>query len=140
MATTSSEYSNSHEARNPIADPHDTLAIKKDKRGKFDCSYCSLEEIYDYKGARPPFSKAICYLEDCYVMKDPFSQPNRGEVLVLGADCSVCKKPVCLGCSVFFVHRFCPVCAIESIADFPPQLHAKIKSLKKNDERLEDAE
>jgi len=95
----------------------------------FKCSFCPLKEHYDYKGARPPFARQLVYSEECYIMKDPFSLPNRGEVLVLGADCSVCEHAVCLGCSIFYTRRFCPKCASNNMQYLPPQLHGKIKNL-----------
>ncbi|XP_015591190.1 cysteine-rich DPF motif domain-containing protein 1 [Cephus cinctus] len=102
---------------------------KKDPGGTFKCFFCHLNEHFDYKGSQPPFSKQICYSENCYIMKDPFSLPNRGEVLVLGGDCSVCNKSVCLGCSIFYTKRFCKECAFNNVKQFPLQLHNKITSL-----------
>ncbi|XP_028520877.1 cysteine-rich DPF motif domain-containing protein 1 [Apis cerana] len=75
--------------------------------GIFKCSYCSLEERFDFKGIKAPFARQLTYLEECYIMKDPFSLPNKGEVLVLGADCNFCKKSVCLGCNNAIVTYHC---------------------------------
>lgn len=94
--------------------------------GTFACSFCPLKEHYDYKGSRPPFARQLIYLEECYFMKDPFSLPNRGEVLVLGGDCSMCGHAVCLGCSIFYTKRFCPNCATSNTQNLPIQLHGKI--------------
>ncbi|KAH0949332.1 hypothetical protein HN011_008996 [Eciton burchellii] len=63
-------------------------------------------ERYDYKGARPPFARQLLYLE---VLRDAsirsVCQTNRGRVLVLeGADCSKCKRPVCSACSVHYAY------------------------------------
>lgn len=102
--------------------------------GVFTCSYCSLQERFDFKGAKPPFARQITYSEECYVMKDPFSLPNKGEVLVLGGDCNFCNKPVCLGCSIYFGKRFCSKCASSNINHLPSQLHAKVKNLIKNND------
>lgn len=113
--------------------------IKKDTGGIFGCSLCHLEERYDYKGQKPPFSKAVAYLEDCYIAKDPFSIPNRGDVLVMGSDCSVCNKPVCLGCSLFYCKRFCRICAVQKIDNFPPQIRAKVNNLEKDYSQSADA-
>jgi len=99
--------------------------------GIFTCSFCLLKERYDYKGIRPPFARQFVYSEECYIMKDPFSLPNKGEVLVLGADCSVCEHAVCLGCSIFYTRRFCSKCAFSNIQHLPTQLHGKIKNLTK---------
>ncbi|KAL0132574.1 hypothetical protein PUN28_000378 [Cardiocondyla obscurior] len=99
--------------------------------GTFTCSLCLLNEHYDYKGLKPPFARQLIYLEECYIMKDPFSLPNKGEVLVLGANCSVCEQAVCLGCSIFYTKRFCPKCAFNNIKNLPSQLHDKIRNLTK---------
>ncbi|XP_071554889.1 putative transferase CAF17 homolog, mitochondrial [Temnothorax nylanderi] len=99
--------------------------------GTFTCSFCPLKEHYDYKGVRPPFARQLVYSEECYVMKDPFSLPNRSQILVLGANCSVCEHAVCLGCSIFYTRRFCPKCASSNMQYLPPQLHSKIRNLTK---------
>lgn len=95
----------------------------------FTCSVCSLKEQYDYKGTKPPFARQLIYLEECYIIKDPFSLPNRGEVLIVGSECSICKHAVCLACSIFYVKRFCPSCAFNNMQNLPSQLHSKIKNL-----------
>lgn len=97
--------------------------------GTFTCSFCPLREHYDYKGTKPPFARQFVYSEECYIMKDPFSLPSRGEVLVLGADCSVCEHAVCLSCSIFYTKRFCPKCALSNMQYLPSQLHGKIRNL-----------
>ncbi|XP_011329720.1 cysteine-rich DPF motif domain-containing protein 1 [Ooceraea biroi] len=97
----------------------------------FTCSICNLKERYDYKGARPPFARQLLYSEDCYVMKDPFSPPNKGEILVVGADCSKCKRAVCSTCSIYYARRFCLECASGELQNLPLQLHGKIRSLAK---------
>lgn len=106
--------------------------LKQTTVGIFTCSYCSLQERYDFKGTKPPFARQLTYLEECYIMKDPFSLPNKGEVLVLGADCNFCIKPVCLGCSIYFGKRFCFECASNNVHNLPSQLQPKIKSLIQN--------
>ncbi|CAK9822704.1 Cysteine-rich DPF motif domain-containing protein 1 [Anthophora retusa] len=106
--------------------------VKETTSGVFRCFNCSLEERFDFKGTKPPFARQLNYSEECYIMKDPFSLPNKGEVLVLGADCQFCKRPVCLGCSVYFGKRFCLKCASNNIQNLPSQLHPKIKSLMKS--------
>lgn len=95
----------------------------------FRCSCCSLEERFNFKGIKAPFARQLSYLEECYIMKDPFSLPNKGEVLVLGADCNFCKKPVCLECSIYFGKRFCLKCALCNIQNLPSQLHSKVNNL-----------
>ena len=118
----------------PIAHHPETPKIR-DSGGPFSCAYCPLEEHYDYKGAKPPFARQIHFSEDSYIMRDPMSLPNRGEVLVLGADCNICKKTVCLACSLFYAKRFCSQCASTCIPNLPTQLHGKIKTLLKDEKK-----
>ncbi|XP_044013609.1 cysteine-rich DPF motif domain-containing protein 1 [Aphidius gifuensis] len=99
---------------------------KRDVGGNFECSSCKLYEKFDYKGTKPPFARNILFLEDCYVMKDPFSLPNRGEVLVIGGDCSICNKQICSNCSIFYAKRFCNECLTNNVDKFPVQLITKI--------------
>lgn len=42
------------------------------------------------------FLPSIRLLEECFVTKDPFS-PDKEKFLVLGSDCSLCRKRVCVG-------------------------------------------
>ncbi|CAB0043708.1 unnamed protein product [Trichogramma brassicae] len=97
--------------------------------GIWKCKYCSLEEYYDYKGMKPPFAKHLKMLEDCYIIKDPFSISNKCEVLVLGANCSICKCSCCMECSIYYYKRFCKSCAIKNSHCFPSKLNDKIKQL-----------
>ncbi|KAK2588176.1 hypothetical protein KPH14_004219 [Odynerus spinipes] len=103
-----------------------TQDSKEKSREMFTCSFCPLQEYFDFKGSRPPFARHITYLEDCYVMKDPFDLTAK-DVLVIGGDCSICKKPVCLGCSVFFGKRFCQICATNNSDKLPSQVLSKLK-------------
>lgn len=105
----------------------------REERKTFACSFCTLNEKYDYRGTKPPFQKHVIYLEECYVMKDPFTALNQREALVLGGDCYFCKKSVCLDCSIFYTKRFCKICALDNIQDLPLQLHKKIKQLASNE-------
>lgn len=109
----------------------------KDFIGTWKCYCCDLEEHYNYKGNKPPFAKHLSFLEDCYIMKDPFSPPGKGEILLLGGDCSVCEKSVCMECSFYYTKRFCKDCALKNIKNFPPKFKNKILQFKKNsDEEL----
>lgn len=102
------------------------------EREVWKCSSCPLEEKYDYKGKNPPFAKHLIFSEECYIMKDPFSPPNRGEVLVLGGDCKICNNPVCIECSIYLNNRFCNKCAMKNIKSFPLETHKRIKKLNSN--------
>lgn len=100
---------------------------------EFVCTYCNLNEKANYKGTSPPFSRNIDLKYPSYVMKDPFSPPGKGEILVLGADCAGCDKPVCISkeCSVFYLKMYCLGCAQKSIDDFPLEIKSKILQIKK---------
>uniref|UniRef100_A0A336LM46 Cysteine-rich DPF motif domain-containing protein 1 n=1 Tax=Culicoides sonorensis TaxID=179676 RepID=A0A336LM46_CULSO len=104
---------------------------------KFKCDSCSLQEMAHYKGKNPYFVKNICFTEDCYVMKDPFSPPPAPDTkksfteyfLVLGAHCSKCDKSVCRGneCSFFYGQTYCLNCAQSQIKNFPLEIQTKIR-------------
>ncbi|XP_061721534.1 cysteine-rich DPF motif domain-containing protein 1 [Cydia pomonella] len=100
---------------------------------EFACSSCNLAETADYKGTSPPFSRNIDLKYPSYVMKDPFSPPGKGEILVLGADCVKCNKPVCIGkdCSLFYLKMYCLDCAQNSAEEFPVEIKSKIAQIKR---------
>lgn len=93
----------------------------------FQCTNCSFKENYHYYGKQPPFSNKIKLKEDSYVMKDPFSLPNKCRIFILGSNCSVCSKVTCssLKCSIFFTKRFCHQCIRNNIYDFPTEIQTK---------------
>nr|CAD7433507.1 unnamed protein product [Timema monikensis] len=97
--------------------------------GEFVCSTCGLTEHYTYKGKQPPFCKKISFIDDSYIMKDPFSPPNKNQFLLLGSDCHLCNKQVCQSqnCSLFYSKRFCQTCAADNIGYFPVQIQQKLK-------------
>lgn len=99
---------------------------------EFVCTSCNLNEKANYKGTSPPFSRNIDLKYPSYVMKDPFSPPGKGEILVLGADCTRCNNSVCISkdCSVFYQKMYCMDCALNSVDDFPVEI--KNKLLQKN--------
>ncbi|XP_017158280.1 cysteine-rich DPF motif domain-containing protein 1 isoform X2 [Poecilia reticulata] len=62
----------------------------------FNCQLCGLSTSYTYYGQKPPNTRAIVLLEECFVAKDPFS-PDKEKFLVLGSACSLCNMCVCVG-------------------------------------------
>uniref|UniRef100_A0A3B4X2J0 Cysteine-rich DPF motif domain-containing protein 1 n=1 Tax=Seriola lalandi dorsalis TaxID=1841481 RepID=A0A3B4X2J0_SERLL len=60
------------------------------------CQLCGLTSPYTYYGQKPPNTRAIVLLEECFVTKDPFS-PDKEKFLVLGSSCSLCNLCVCVG-------------------------------------------
>lgn len=100
----------------------------------FLCSSCNMHEKCHYFGRTPPFANQIEFFEDCYVMKDPFSnQPTKlisksDYFLVLGSECSSCKKVVCkdIECSIYYKLSYCLTCAKENIKQFPIEVQGKI--------------
>ncbi|XP_060805369.1 putative transferase CAF17 homolog, mitochondrial [Amyelois transitella] len=99
----------------------------------FQCSVCGMTEKANYKGTNPPFSRNIELKWPSYVMKDPFSPPGKGEILVLGADCAMCNKCVCINkeCSIFYTKMFCFNCAHNSIDKLPTEIKSKFTQLRK---------
>ncbi|MBN3318996.1 CDPF1 protein, partial [Atractosteus spatula] len=102
-----------------------------ESQGQFTCKFCDFSAPYTYYGQKPPNTRAIVLLEECFVMKDPFS-PNKEKFLVLGSHCSLCGKTVCVGteCSLFYTKRFCLSCVREHLEEFPQQIQAELKKKK----------
>lgn len=99
----------------------------------FQCVNCNMNEKANYKGIKPPFSRNIVLKYPSYVMKDPFSPPGTGEILVLGADCAMCNKSVCINkdCSLFYQKTYCLDCVNNSLDKFPAEVCNKISQLKR---------
>uniref|UniRef100_A0A3B5JWM7 Cysteine-rich DPF motif domain-containing protein 1 n=1 Tax=Takifugu rubripes TaxID=31033 RepID=A0A3B5JWM7_TAKRU len=70
--------------------------VQSDAFNIFSCQLCDLRSPYSYYGQKPPNTRAIVLLEECFVTKDPFS-PDREKFLILGSECSLCRKRVCVG-------------------------------------------
>ncbi|XP_033930696.1 cysteine-rich DPF motif domain-containing protein 1 isoform X2 [Pseudochaenichthys georgianus] len=68
----------------------------------FTCQLCGLSSPFTYYGQKPPNTRAIVLLEECFVTQDPFS-PDKEKFLVLGSTCSMCSLCVCVGSS--FLHQ-----------------------------------
>ncbi|XP_005092263.1 cysteine-rich DPF motif domain-containing protein 1 [Aplysia californica] len=107
-----------------------TSSRKKDPSTKpalpFSCSYCDFAVDYHYKGRKPPFAKNILMLEDCYVMKDPFS--TSGGFISVGGMCSLCARNVCMAntCSLFYTQRFCLNCVADRLEEFPQEIQQEV--------------
>ncbi|KAK8749142.1 hypothetical protein OTU49_015697 [Cherax quadricarinatus] len=102
---------------------------KNEKGGTFLCEACGLTETYHYYGCKPPFHKGVTFLENCYVLRDPFQNGSGGSFLLLGGECTSCSRVVCqdTSCSLFYTKRFCLNCANANIEEFPPEIHQRIK-------------
>lgn len=101
---------------------------------EFKCSSCNINEKAHYKGTNPPFSRNIVLKYPSYVMKDPFSPPGKGEILVLGADCNICEKSVCISknCSIFYHKTYCLDCAYQNVDSFPIEIKNKVQCQRGN--------
>ncbi|XP_022053380.1 cysteine-rich DPF motif domain-containing protein 1 [Acanthochromis polyacanthus] len=99
----------------------------------FTCQLCGLCSPFTYYGQKPPNTRAIVLLEECFVTKDPFS-PDKEKFLVLGSTCSLCSKCVCVGsdCSLFYTKRFCMSCVNKHLDQFPRQIRAELAKKKQN--------
>ncbi|TKS90955.1 Cysteine-rich DPF motif domain-containing protein 1 [Collichthys lucidus] len=98
----------------------------------FTCQVCDLSSPFTYHGQKPPNTRAIVLLEECFVTRDPFS-PDREKFLVLGSSCSLCGVRVCVGpdCSLFYTKRFCLQCVNKHLDQFPQQIQAELAKKKK---------
>ncbi|KAG5670145.1 hypothetical protein PVAND_000427 [Polypedilum vanderplanki] len=101
----------------------------------FLCRECKMSELVHYYGSKPPFVRNIEFLEDCYVMKDPFSAPplKNGKrsyteyFLVIGSKCKICEEDFCKDCSIFYSNTFCIRCAHSQVSQFPVEIQSKIR-------------
>ncbi|KAM9846039.1 cysteine-rich DPF motif domain-containing protein 1 [Aulostomus maculatus] len=93
----------------------------------FNCQLCGFTSPFTYYGQKPPNTRAIVLLEECFVTKDPFS-PDKEKFLVLGSSCSVCGVCVCVSsdCSLFYTRRFCVQCVNKHLDQFPHQIQAEL--------------
>ncbi|KAG7259831.1 hypothetical protein CRUP_006963 [Coryphaenoides rupestris] len=93
----------------------------------FTCGSCGLSSPYSYYGQKPPNTRAIVLLEECFVTKDPFS-PDKERFLVLGSRCSLCDRETCVGadCSIFYTRRFCVRCVNKNLEQFPAQIRSEL--------------
>ena len=100
---------------------------EKEEGGLFTCKICNLQESYIYYGRTPKFLKSIVFLEDCFVIPNPFDNTKHQDFIVLGSECSICQRTVCSGCSVFYSKRFCKDCVKAHKNEFPVEVQAKLK-------------
>jgi len=100
----------------------------------FECQICGLSEEYHYFGKKPPFCKSIVFIDDSYVMRDPFTLQygNNANFLLLGGKCCICSESICQECSVFFTTRFCNKCYQSNIHLLPEELRVKKKKDQKD--------
>lgn len=102
---------------------------------QFLCRECKLSELVDYFGKKPPFVKNIEFLEDTFIMKDPFSAPPSRQgsrsftefFISIGSNCVMCVHTVCKDCSIFYDSTFCFKCAYEQLPRFPLEIQSKIR-------------
>jgi hypothetical protein len=101
----------------------------------FLCTECRMSELVHYYGKKPPFAKNVEFLEDSFIMKDPFSAPptRNGKrsfteyFLVIGSRCSICDADFCKDCSIFYSKTFCIRCAHDHVSQFPVEIQSKIR-------------
>lgn len=106
-----------------------------DEKIDFKCKGCKMSESVDYFGKLPPFTKNIEFLEESFVMRDPFSAPPSKHgtrsfteyFIVLGTRCVLCQSSVCKDCSLFYKSTFCYPCAESRIKEFPLEMQSKIR-------------
>ncbi|KAM4676944.1 cysteine-rich DPF motif domain-containing protein 1 [Discoglossus pictus] len=100
-------------------------------KGIFECHLCKLSIPYTYFGQKPPNTHSVILLEECFVMKDPFT-PDKEKFLILGSPCSLCERVVCVGteCSLFYSKRFCLPCVNKNRDEFPQQIRQDLDKRK----------
>jgi hypothetical protein len=109
-------------------------------RASITCSVCQASYPYDYFGRRPPFAPSFTFLEDSFLLKDPFSDAIANAVVCVGSRCGACWTTVCAspGCSIFYSVRMCAVCVNDEphrlCEKLPSELGAQVKALKRADE------
>ncbi|XP_074083387.1 cysteine-rich DPF motif domain-containing protein 1 [Macrotis lagotis] len=91
--------------------------------GTFQCRLCGLALPASYEGQRPPGARTLLLLEECFILKDPFTS-DKDKFVILGSRCSLCGKLVCVApeCSLFYSKRFCLPCVCENLSAFPQEI------------------
>ena len=97
--------------------------------GRMACWLCAFPSPYHRRagesGGPAGGNSAVVFLEDVYLLDEGTYNSGSGVApLCLGADCSVCKQPVCVGCSAFFTRRFCFGCIAAAGKSFSNRLAA----------------
>jgi len=114
-----------------------TSKIQKEQLDKiqFLCKECSMSELVNYFGKKPPFTRNIEFFEDSYIMKDPFSAPPTRNLkrsyteyfIVIGSKCNICDETFCKDCSIYYDKTFCYRCAYNQVTQFPLEVQSKIR-------------
>jgi hypothetical protein len=107
----------------------------EEEKIQFMCNECKMSELVHYHGKSPPFVKNVEFLEDAYIMKDPFSAPPSRHgtrsfteyFINIGANCAICRESFCKDCSIFYSSTFCYRCAYENVSQFPLEIQSKIR-------------
>ncbi|XP_073423796.1 cysteine-rich DPF motif domain-containing protein 1 isoform X1 [Dendrobates tinctorius] len=107
------------------------LDESQNPQGIFECQLCRLSVPYSYFGQKPPNTRSIILLEECYVTRDPF-MPDKEKFLILGSPCSLCQRVVCVStdCSLFYSKRFCLPCVTKNKDAFPPEIQQDLDKRK----------
>lgn len=117
------------------AEKSDEKVLDEERKSiEFKCSICNLAEICHYFGKCPPFARGqIEYVDDSFVMMDPFTPRDKGRphFLTIGGICHKCNNQVCVECSIFYAHRLCRDCAFMNLEDLPNEIQAKLKQQQK---------
>ncbi|XP_007502681.1 cysteine-rich DPF motif domain-containing protein 1 [Monodelphis domestica] len=105
-----------------------TSPSEQEPKGMFECQLCGLTAPYSYVGQKPPNTHTVVLLEECHVLKDPFTL-DKDKFLILGSPCSLCNKLVCVGqeCSLYYSKRFCLPCVHENLSAFPQEIQQEVE-------------
>ena len=93
---------------------------------------------YTHRFSRALTISLFSFLEDGYFRQDPFA--DRRRPLFIGADCSLCSRPVCgqPTCSLFYTRRFCARCAKKNVVSLYMSkcAHRRIRVLRRRRHRV----
>lgn len=102
----------------------------------FYCKECSMSELVHYYGKKPPFVKNVEFLEEVFIMRNPFKMPPSRHFnsssftehfLVIGSKCNLCGLDFCKECSIYYSKTFCVRCAHKHVSQFPLEIQSKIR-------------
>lgn len=74
------------------------------------------------------------FLEDSYVIENPFLPPKQGDLIVLGSHCVICKNSICkdTSCSIYYGGTYCIECAKSRTTMFPKTVQDKLNKIIKD--------
>mmetsp|Transcript_3609 Transcript_3609/g.3718 ORF Transcript_3609/g.3718 Transcript_3609/m.3718 type:complete len:118 (+) Transcript_3609:335-688(+) len=90
----------------------------------FHCSICFESISYLLFGRQLKKCPSIIFLEDVYLIKDPFIETGLIMPIAVGGKCAICQNDVCMdnSCSIFYKEQYCANCLHTHAADLPSEV------------------